>query len=186
VGYDYSVSRGSEIRSGVGYAGEHMSRRGVAAGSLAAMLLFAGAARADDKEPTAIVAIGGMTEWSLTEGGTKFGPTVSVEFTPISNWLEIEVGVSSLFGRGQTEWSADLIFKKPFTLSDKVEFMIGVGPEWKISSKSVAAEAVLDFMFWPGPERKIGWFLEPTYSCDFGSGHEKSLGVSVGLLIAIP
>jgi hypothetical protein len=163
-----------------------MVGRGVAAGSLAALLLFAGAAWADEKEPTAVVAIGGVTEWSLTEGGTKSGPTVSVEFTPIPNWLEIEIGVSSLFGRGQTEWSGDLIFKKPFTLSDKVEFMIGIGPEWKISSKSVAAEAVLDFMFWPGPERKIGWFLEPTYSYDFGSGHEKSLGGSVGLLIAIP
>jgi hypothetical protein len=163
-----------------------MVGRGVAAASLATLLLFAGTAWADEKEPTAIVEIGGVTESSLTEGGTKFGPTVAVEFTPIPNWLEIEVGVSSLFGRGQTEWSADLIFKKPFTLSDKVEFMIGVGPEWKIDSKSVAAEAVLDFMFWPTPDRKFGWFLEPTYSYDFGSGHEKSLGASVGLLIAIP
>ena len=72
------------------------------------------------------------------------------------------------------------------SIGDQNEDALRVGPEWKISSKSVAAEAVLDFMFWPGPERKIGWFLEPTYSYDFGSGHEKSLGVSVGLLIAIP
>ena len=163
-----------------------MVGREVAAGSLATLLIFAGAAWAEDKEPTAIVEIGGATEWSLTEGGTKLGPTVAVEFTPIPNWLEIEAGVTSLFGRGQTEWSADLLFKKPFTLSDKVEFMVGVGPEWKITSKSVAAEAVLDFMFWPGPERKVGWFLEPSYSYYFGSGHETSLGVSVGLLIAIP
>ena len=38
-----------------------------------------------------------------------------------------------LFGGGQREWSTDLLFKKPFTLSDKVEFMFGVGPEWTFS-----------------------------------------------------
>src|SRR6516164_245501 len=34
---------------------------------------------------------------------------------------------------GETEWETDLLFKKPFTLSDKVEFMIGVGPAWSFS-----------------------------------------------------
>ena len=45
---------------------------------------------------------------------------------------------------------------------------------------------VLDFMFWPWPERKFGWFFEPTYTYSFSKDHEKSLAVSVGLLIAIP
>jgi hypothetical protein len=65
--------------------------------------------------------------------------------------------------------------KKPFTLSDTVEFMVGAGPEWKINTRSVAGEVALDFMFWPLPERKYGWFLEPSYSYDFGAGHEQSL-----------
>jgi hypothetical protein len=42
---------------------------------------------------------------------------------------------------------------------------------------------VLDFMFWPWAGRKFGWFVEPSYS--ISKGNEKSLAVSVGLLIAI-
>jgi hypothetical protein len=87
--------------------------------------------------------------------------------------LEIEAGVTPLFASGHTEWGTDLLFKKPFTLSDTVEFMIGAGPEWlhrmgggKLAN-SLAGEAVLDFMFWPLPERKFGWFFEPAYGYDF-------------------
>jgi hypothetical protein len=96
--------------------------------------------------------------------------------------------VSTLFGGGQAEWNTDLLFKKPFTLSDKVEFMVGVGPGWTFTRNGtkIAGEAALDFMFWPTPDRKFGWFLEPTYSYSFNGGHKQSLGVSVGLLFAIP
>ena len=68
----------------------------------AAVAAFAAPARAEDKEPTAIVAIGGTGEWGLP-GPTSFGPSVSVEFTPIRNWLEIEIGAATLFRRGATE-----------------------------------------------------------------------------------
>jgi hypothetical protein len=101
-------------------------------------------------------------------------------------------GVTPLFGRSHTEWDTDLLFKKPFTLSDKVEFMFGVGPAWVHrtgggkSVDSIVGEASLDFMFWPSPERKFGWYLEPSYGYDFGRGHEQSLGVSIGLIIPIP
>jgi hypothetical protein len=96
--------------------------------------------------------------------------------------------VSTLFGGDKTEWSTDLLFKKPFTLSDQVEFMIGVGPEWTFSrdGTKIASEVAADFMFWPTPDRKYGWFVEPSYSYSFSQGHEQSLGVSVGLLITIP
>jgi hypothetical protein len=40
-------------------------------------------------------------------------------------------------------------------------------------------------MFWPWPDRKYGWFLEPSYTYSFINGHEQSLGIGVGLLIAI-
>jgi hypothetical protein len=43
----------------------------------------------------------------------------------IKDWLEIEAGVSMLFSSGRSEWDADLLFKKPFALSDKLEFMVG-------------------------------------------------------------
>lgn len=155
---------------------------------IAVLPLFAGNARAEDKEPSAIVEIGGASDWGLA-GGSSFGPTVGVEVTPIENWLEIEAGIAPLFGGGRTEWETDLLFKKPFTLSTTVDFMVGIGPEWTYTTGGagrIGGEAALDFMFWPWPQRRFGWFLEPSYSYSFGSGHEQSLGISVGLLIAIP
>ena len=151
-----------------------------------ALSLFAGEAWAEEKEPTAIVELGAAGEWDFPGG--RLGPTAAVEFTPIKNWLEIEAGVSTLFAGGQGEWSTDLLFKKPFTLSDKVEFMFGAGPEWTFSrdGTKVAGEIAADFMFWPTSDRKYGWFLEPSYSYSFSQRHEQSLGVSVGLLIPIP
>ncbi|HEV7965987.1 MAG TPA: hypothetical protein VGP19_00360 [Candidatus Acidoferrales bacterium] len=117
---------------------------------------------------------------------------MAVEVTPIENWLELEAGVTPLFTRHSTEWDADLLFKKPWTLSKKAEFMLGVGPEWVhatkfgVATNSVSGEAVLDFMFWPSAKHKFGWYLEPGYEYNFGRGHEQSLGISGGLLIAIP
>jgi hypothetical protein len=114
-------------------------------------------------------------------------PRRPFEFTAIKDWLEIEVGVTTLFPSGQAEWKTDLLFKKPYTLSDKVEFMIGAGPEWTFAREEtkIAGELALDFMIWPTSARKFGWFVEPTYSYSFSKGHEQSLGVSVGLFIAI-
>jgi hypothetical protein len=149
-------------------------------------------AQSDDKEPAAVVELGGAAAWSVPDGGSSFGPSVAVEVTPIENWLELELGVTPLFTRHSTEWDADLLFKKPWTLSKKVEFMAGVGPEWIHSNKygvtpnSVGGEAVLDFMFWPSRKHRFGWYVEPGYEYNFGRGHEQSLGISGGLLIAIP
>ncbi|MGA9545321.1 MAG: hypothetical protein WBQ85_17225 [Candidatus Sulfotelmatobacter sp.] len=160
---------------------------------LASLFLYSGNAFAQSvKEPAAIVELGGATDWSITEGGSSFGPTVAVEVTPIENWLELESGVTPLFRRHSTEWDLDLLFKKPWTLSKKAEFMAGIGPEWvhattlSVITNSISGEAVLDFMFWPSAKRRFGWYLEPGYEYNFGRGHEQSLGISGGLLIAIP
>jgi hypothetical protein len=149
-------------------------------------------AQSVEKEPIAVVELGGAAEKTIQDGTSSFGPTVAVEVTPIEHWLELEAGVTPLFARHSTEWDTDLLFKKPWTLSKKVEFMLGVGPEWVHSNKygittnSVAGEAVLDFMFWPSKKRRFGWYLEPVYEYNFGRGHEQSLGISGGLLISIP
>jgi hypothetical protein len=152
-----------------------------------ALSAFVTTAQAEEKEPTAIIELGGVGEWGLP-GASSFGPSAAVEFTPIKDWLEIEAGVAPMFSSGPTEWDADLLLKKPFTLSDKLEFMIGVGPAWIFSREAtkVGGEVALDFMFWPTPDRKFGWFLEPAYTYSFNAGHEQSLGVSAGLLIPIP
>lgn len=149
-------------------------------------------AQQTEKEPVAILELGAAASRELKGGGFSFGPSVAAEVTPIENWLELEAGVTPLFGSHSTEWDVDLLFKKPWTLSRKVEFMAGVGPEWvhanenKVRTNSIAGEAALDFMFWPCKRHKLGWYLEPGYDYNFGRGHEQSLGVSGGLLIAIP
>jgi len=149
-------------------------------------------AQSVEKEPAAILEIGAVPNRSVTGGGSSFGPTIAVEVTPIENWLELEAGVTPFLGRHSTEWDTDLLFKKPWTLSQKVEFMAGVGPEWIHTShynevtNSVGGEVALDFMFWPKGKHIFGWYAEPAYDYDFGRGHDQSVSISVGLLIGIP
>jgi hypothetical protein len=149
-------------------------------------------AQSVDEEPPAVVELGGAASRSFTEEQSSFGPAVAVEFTPIENWLELEAGVTPLFRSHSTEWSVDFLFKKPWTISDKKEFMIGIGPEWihtnayGIKTNSVAVEAASDLMFWPSKKHRFGWYVEPSYEYKFGSGHEHSLAVTGGLLIGVP
>ena len=70
--------------------------------------------------------------------------------------------------------------------------MAGLGPEWIHSNESgapansIAGEAVLDLMIWPKRwKHKFGWYVEPAYEYNFAKGHERSVGASFGLLIAI-
>jgi hypothetical protein len=161
------------------------------------LLLFSlsdASAQPADQEPeaAAIVELGGAASWGVNGGGSSFGPDLAVEFTPIEKWLEIEAGTTPLFRHRSTEWDTDLLFKKPWTLSEKVEFMFGAGPEWiytrayGVTTNSLGGEVVLDFMFWPSPKRRFGWYLEPGFDYSFARGHERSVGISGGLLIAIP
>jgi hypothetical protein len=161
---------------------------------LASFFLCAGNgyAQSVEKEPAAVVELGGAGSWNIKNGGSAFGPTAAVEVTPIENWLELEAGVTPLFSSHTTEWDIDLLFKKPWTLSKKAEFMLGVGPEWvhttkySMTTNSISGEVVADFMFWPSAKHRFGWYLEPSYEYNFGRGHDQSLGISGGLLIAIP
>ena len=163
---------------------------------IASLFLCTGNAAAQsveaDKE-IAVAEIGAAASQSLAGGGSSFGPDLAIEVTPIENWLELEAGVTPLLARHSTEWDVDLLFKKPWTLSKKVEFMAGVGPEWVharkygVTTNSLAGEAVGDFMFWPSAgKHRFGWYLEPGYEYNFARGHEQSLGISGGLLVTIP
>jgi hypothetical protein len=149
-------------------------------------------AQSADKEPAAILELGAAAGWSLKDGGSSFGPTIAVEVTPIEHWLELEAGVTRLVAPHSAEWDTDLLFKKPWTLSHKAEFMFGVGPEWihtrtkGVTTNAAGGEAVLDFMFWPSGRHRFGWYLEPGYDYSFGRGHDQSIGISGGLLIAFP
>jgi hypothetical protein len=145
-----------------------------------------------DKDPKAILELGAATSWNFSGGSAIFAPNLAAEVTPIENWLELEAGVSPFYTRNSTEWDTDLLFKKPWTISRKTEFMLGVGPEWvhlkqsgKISN-SIAGEVAGDFMFWPAGRHRFGWYLEPAYDYSFAGGHQQSVGMSAGLLIGIP
>ena len=96
-----------------------------------ALFLLAGIpAFAAEDEPSAIIEIGGAGEWGVHHGDTAYGPSLAAETTPIPDVLEIEAGTTEFFPHGATEWDTDFLFKAPFTLSDTLEFMAGVGPEW--------------------------------------------------------
>jgi hypothetical protein len=145
----------------------------------------------EDKDPIAVVELGAATSWNLGGGAAAFAPNLAAEVTPIENWLEIEAGVSRFFTHESAEWDSDLLFKKPWAISRRAEFMAGVGPEWvhvrqngKLTN-SISGEIAGDFMFWPTGKHRFGWYLEPAYDYSFAGGHRHSVGMSAGLLIGI-
>ncbi len=143
------------------------------------------------EDTVAILEVGASTNWNFSGGAATFAPNLAAECTPIENWLELEAGVSPFYTRKSTEWDTDFLFKKPWDLTKKAEFMLGVGPQWvhtKLSgrtSDTFSAELAGDFMFWPNGKHRFGWYLEPAYDYSFASGHQQSIGMSAGLLIGI-
>jgi len=146
----------------------------------------------EDYENVVNLEIGAAANWNIKGGAATFAPNLAAETTLIERWVELEAGVSPFFTRKSTEWDTDLLFKKPWTLSRKAEFMLGIGPQWTClkqngkTANSIAGEVAGDFMFWPIGKHRFGWFLEPAYGYSFAGGHQQSLGISGGLLIGIP
>src|SRR3984957_20634487 len=144
-----------------------------------------------DKDPIAILEVGAATSWNFSGGAATLAPNLAAECTPIENWLELEAGVVPFYTRNSTEWDTDLLLKKPWTLSKKSEFMLGVGPQWahrnqgRKTTDSFSGELAGDFMFWPTGSHRFGWYLEPAYDYSFAGGHQQSIGMSGGLLIGI-
>jgi hypothetical protein len=147
--------------------------------------------QAQVEKEIAVVELGAAGGHSLTDHATNYGLNFAAEVTPIENWLELEAGVTPLFARTSHEVDADFLFKKPWTVSRSFEFMLGAGPEWvrttrqNITTNALAGEGVLDLMFWPKGGHRYGWYLEPSYDYSFAAGHEKSIGITGGFLIAI-
>jgi hypothetical protein len=145
-------------------------------------------ARAQEREHAYVLEIGPAGEWPLGDR-SNFGGTFAIESTPIENWLELELGLTMLSTSGRSEWSGDLLFKKPFRISPEFEFMVGAGPSVGKTlngpdrDTDVSATFALDFMFWP--TKNLGWFVEPTWSINPKNGHQ-AIGASAGILIGIP
>ena len=142
------------------------------------------------KESFAIAELGGDASFDFRGRRLNGSTTIAVEITPIEKWLELELGFTPNFG--SREWDMDILFKKPWDFSQKVEFMFGAGLVLEHSTNnenaiinSLGGEIALDFMFWPFKNKKFGWYLEPAYDYSFAKGHEQSIGISGGLLISI-
>jgi hypothetical protein len=159
--------------------------------ALAAALLLTASARAEEKEAIGEIELGAASEWAIPSGGSSVGPSIAAEFAAFHDKLEIEIGASPLFTRSETEWNTDLVFKIPMFSRDNAEITVGFGPEWQHrigggeTSNSAAGEVQLDFQVWR-PDRKLGWFVEPSYGYSFAKDHEQSFTLTVGLLIALP
>ena len=144
-----------------------------------------------DDDPRVILEVGAASSWTTSGGAATFAPSLAAETTPIENWLELEAGITPFYTPHSTEWDADFLFKKPWTLTPKAEFMIGVGPGWARltqngkTSNSISGEVAGDFMFWPTGRHHFGWFLEPAYEYSFAAGHPKSVALTAGLLIGL-
>jgi hypothetical protein len=152
----------------------------------AAMGVFAGGASAEEKEPKepiAVFELGAAGTWD-NRGGSAYGPTVGVEFAAIKNYLIIEAAATPFFDADRhADWDFDLLFRHSFELSKSVEFEPGIGPAFT-SSGQVGAGVSLEFMIWPGQQRKFGWFIDPSYSYTAGHGESRqNLGLGVGLLV---
>jgi hypothetical protein len=144
-------------------------------------------ARQDDH--TVVVEVGVVAAHTLGERPSHWGATIAAEITPIENWLELEFGVAAIPADGGTEWSSDLLFKKPWRLSPRAEFMAGIGPEVVHGAGAdrgtfLGGEAVLDFMYWP--RKNLGWYAEPSFDLVSRHGVARGLGISAGLLIGWP
>jgi len=156
-------------------------------GLLVALSVFMARAHAEDKEPTLVFEMGGAGGWPLGRGSASYGPEVALEYTIIEHWLEIELGTSPQFSKGRAEIGTNVLLKKPFELTDRLEFLIGAGPIWlhKPGADSAAGEVTAEFVYAAWPKEHVGIFFEPSYTYDFGKGHEQSIGFTVGLHIGI-
>ncbi len=134
----------------------------------------------------AAVEVGATAAKQTSEHGSQIGPTIEIEFEPIENWLEIEFGASGNRSQRATNWEFELQFKKPFQISSTLEIEPGLGPSWSQSQRSGerptewGAEASVDFVFWR--TKRVGWFLEPSYSMSFANGTKTSIGLSGGII----
>ena len=140
-----------------------------------------------DVDHPIVLELGPAFERDIKAKSTDYGGSGAIETTPIEHWLEIEYGFTLLNTGGRTAIEADILFKKPFQLSQMAELMVGLGPTFarKISgderSTSHGIEFVLDFMFWP--TKSVGWYLEPSYGIGLGGAHgERTIGGSAGIL----
>ncbi len=141
----------------------------------------------DQRDHSFALGAGYTVESNLGNKTSSSGSTVSAEFTPIEDALEIEVDATLLNSSGQQELGEEVLFKSPYRLSSTSELDIGVGPQFgrklqgSDSTTSFGMALALEFMFWPSKE--IGWSFNPEYGYGLGNSKgEQTFGASIGIL----
>jgi hypothetical protein len=81
----------------------------------------------ESKKEIAVIELGGAMGQSLTGRGASFGGDLAVEVTPAEHWLELEAGVTPLFGRRSKEWNTDLVFGEPRSDSRQKASLVSCG-----------------------------------------------------------
>jgi len=145
-------------------------------------------------EPVVTIKVGGSFERSVSDYSNSGGPTAALETGLLHDALELELGTTALFKDSHTTWKTGLILKKPFELTENLEFQLGAGPLWfhrayetdDAQRDSAGVEGVAEMVFWPGEHHKFGFYVETGYSYDFGKGHEKAAGAGAGVLVPLP
>jgi len=160
-----------------------MAKRAWGLVAVLAALAIAGPAQAEERGW--VLEMGPAAEWALQGETPNYGLNIAVEREVIDGCLEIELGMSGLWTAGRGELSWDLLFKKPFTLSPTVELMVGAGPSFSQPTNGDTGTAsisfALDLMVWP--QKRMGWFVEPTFSVTPGNG-QTSIGATAGVLFS--
>jgi hypothetical protein len=140
-----------------------------------------------DDDHSVVYELGWASDYSRAEGFHAKGATFAFEVTPVPDRLELEVGLTAIRANGVTETSVDLLFKKPWTLSKRIEFMAGIGPELIHATGAEAGtfwgvSAVGDLMFWR--TKNVGWYLEPGYEAAFRAGTARQgFAMAAGLIV---
>ena len=151
-----------------------------------ALVLTACADRTAQYEHALVMGAGGAVEAELPSGHVSSGSNVFVEYEAIDNWLELELGVSVFPQHDGAEVSGDLLFKKPFQLTENLELMVGAGPEIVRAIHSPdsgtfgGGETAADFMYWPS--RHMGFWMEPSYDFVFRDGLSHGIGTTGGVI----
>jgi len=122
---------------------------------------------------------------ALDHGHTSHlgGGGIFAEVMVIPEWLEIELEVRIFSGHG-TSLPIDLLFKKPFHLSSKTDFFLGVGPTVVPvfapggNTTHFGGAFVAGIYYWLTPH--LGVVLEADYNLISSHGAVHELGSGVG------
>ena len=142
----------------------------------------------DSNEPPTQLEIGPEVEVPFVGEHPGFGGTITLQVTPIPNWLEFEFGVGALTNSHSTEFEAEFMFEKPFQISSTTEFMIEAGPTISRSSEAdedgtlLSIQTEAGFFVWPNKE--LGWYANVGWSDALKNGAQ-SISVGAGILIPI-